>query len=158
MIFPTWEEIEELAERLAAELADDYDVILAVTRAGLFTASFLSQALKMHNIAATSVVLYTGVDETLGEPRFLNFPADGTLRGKKVLVADEVWQSGRTATAVCNRVRDAGGQPEVAVLHYKRLLSKHGAPDFYGAQIEDEWIVYPWDPEREGRLKESQET
>jgi hypoxanthine phosphoribosyltransferase len=39
-------------------------------------------------------------EETLPEPVFLQFPLDPLLFGKRVLVVDDVWDSGRTAWAV----------------------------------------------------------
>lgn len=147
-VFPTWDEIEVLADRLVQQLADDYDVALVVTRAGVFPASFLSERLGLRNITATSVVFYTDVGETLDDPRFLNFPDDEVLRDKQVLIIDEVWDSGRTMMAVRQRVREAGGHPTVAVLHYKPTHSVvKGEPDYWAAET-DKWVVYPWDPQR----------
>lgn len=151
-IFPTWDEIEILADRLAEQLTGEYDVVLVVTRAGVFPASFLSERLSLRNITATSVVFYTELGETLPEPQFLNFPNDETLCGKRILIVDEVWDTGQTMTAVRQRVREAGGHPEVAVLHYKPTHSVvDGEPDYWAAET-DRWIVYPWDPDRQEML------
>ncbi|MBS1253759.1 MAG: Xanthine phosphoribosyltransferase [Anaerolineales bacterium] len=151
-IFPTWDEIEVLAEKLARDLVEDYDVVLVITRAGVFPASFLSERLELRNITATSVVFYTDVGDTLAEPRFLNFPEAEALRGKRVLIIDEVWDSGRTMTAVRRRVREAGGQATVAVLHYKPTHSLvDDEPDYWAAET-DKWVVYPWDPDRQELL------
>lgn len=142
-----------LAERLAQQLAGDYDVVLVITRAGVFPASFLSERLGLRNITATSVVFYTDTGETLPQPRFLNFPADEILRDRHVLIIDEVWDTGQTMAAVRRRVRQAGGQPEVAVLHYKPTHSVvDDAPDYWAAET-DQWVVYPWDPNRQEMLE-----
>lgn len=137
---------------MARQLADDYDVVLVITRAGVFPASFLSERLGLRNIAATSVVFYTSTGETLPEPRFLNFPADETLCGKRVLIVDEVWDTGQTMTAVRRRVREAGAEAEVAVLHYKPTHSVVDTEPDYWAATTDKWIVYPWDPDRREAL------
>ena len=52
-------------------------------------------------------------------PTFLQFPADPLLRGQRILVVDEVWDSGTTIHAVIERIRQAGGIPTTAVLHCK---------------------------------------
>ena len=148
-IFPTWEEIEELSETIVEQLANKYDLFLVVTRAGMFPASFLSQRLGLRNITATSVVFYTDMGETLDKPRFLNFPDDDTIEGRQILIVDEVWDTGQTMVAIRARVREAGGYPEVAVLHYKPKNSVvDDAPDYWAAET-DSWVVYPWDPKRE---------
>ena len=153
-IFPTWEEIENLADQLARQLPDNFDVVLVVTRAGVFPASFLSERLGLRNLTSTSVIFYTDVGDTLPQPQFLNFPEDATLRGKRVLIIDEVWDTGQTMAAVRARVREAGGHPEVAVLHYKPTHSQvDEQPDYWAAET-DCWVVYPWDPQREEFLLE----
>ena len=76
-------------------------------------------------------------------PTFLQFPADPLLRGQRVLIVDEVWDSGTTIHAVTERVRQAGGIPTTAVLHYKPARSVvPGAPDVH-AVTTDAWVVYP---------------
>lgn len=147
-IFPSWDEIEVLADKLVRELADGYEVVLVITRAGVFPASFLSERLELRNITATSVIFYTDLGETLDEPRFLNFPADAALRDRRVLIIDEVWDTGQTMSAVRRRVEAAGGHPTVAVLHYKPTHSVvDDKPDVWAAET-DRWVVYPWDPDR----------
>ena len=47
------------------------------------------------------------------------FPADELLVGRRVLVVDEVWETGETMTEVLARVRAAGATPVSAVIHYK---------------------------------------
>ena len=49
-------------------------------------------------------------------PTFLQFPADPLLRGQRILIVDEVWDSGTTIHAVTERVRQAGGIPTTVVL------------------------------------------
>ena len=78
------------------------------------------------------------------EPAFHQFPSADLLRGRTVLIVDEVWDSGRTIEAVTRRVREAGGIPTTAVLHYKPGRSEVDArPDHYVVET-DGWVVYPW--------------
>ena len=68
-------------------------------------------------------------------PQFIQFPSDEQLRGRPTLIVDDVWGSGRTITAVKNRVSAAGGFPETCVLHFNphRNLFGHVRPDYYAA-------------------------
>ena len=79
----------------------------------------------------------------------MQFPADDLLRGRPILIVDDVWGSGRTITAVKNRVSSAGGFPDTCVLHFNpnRNLFGHVRPDYYAA-ITDAYIVYPWEIDR----------
>jgi hypoxanthine phosphoribosyltransferase len=82
-------------------------------------------------------------------PKFNQFPNENLLQGKKILVIDDVWGSGRTITTVKNRISSMGGLPYTAVLHFNphRNLFGTGRPDYYAA-ITDAFIIYPWEIDR----------
>ncbi len=142
----TWTQIEDLSIRLAERLPNTYDVMLVITRGGMVPACIISERLNLRSILVAAVMFYTGQERTLDKPIFLQFPSDPLLNGKRVLIVDDVWDSGRTIMAVRKRVVDAGGLPETAVLHYKSSKSKYAneRPDF-AVDETDAWIVYPWD-------------
>jgi hypoxanthine phosphoribosyltransferase len=144
----TWEDIEELVARLVADLPRSYDLLLVVTRGGMVPACLISEQTDIRNIVAAAVMFYTGVGDTLPDPVFLQFPADPLLYGKRILIVDDVWDTGRTIVAVKQRIAAAGGHADLAVLHYKPTHSEFDErPDYY-ADKTDAWIVYPWDPIR----------
>ena len=147
-----WNEIEALVRELIRRIGDvgRYDALLVITRGGMVPACLLSEWTGMRNILVAAVIFYTGVGETLDKPIFLQFPPDPYLKDRRILVVDDVWDSGRTVMAVRERILDAGGRPEVAVLHYKPARSAFPdvKPDFYVEET-DAWIVYPWDPDEE---------
>ena len=72
-----------------------------------------------------------------------------------MLVVDDVWGSGRTITAVKNRVAVGGGTPFTCVLHYNpyRNLFMPAQPDYYAATT-DAYIIYPWEmkPDKDVKL------
>jgi hypoxanthine phosphoribosyltransferase len=142
----TWTQVEDLALRLADRLDRGYDVMLVITRGGMVPACIISERLNLRNILVAAVMFYTSQERTLDKPIFLQFPADPLLTKKRVLIVDDVWDSGRTIMAVRERVRDAGGLPETAVLHFKPARSAflEARPDYYVDET-DAWIVYPWD-------------
>jgi uncharacterized protein len=148
MVTLSWEDIEELVARLVDHLPTDYDLLLVITRGGMVPACLISERIGLRKIVAAAVMFYTDVDRTLEEPLFLEFPSDELLRDQRVLIVDDVWDSGRTAQAVRRRVRQAGARADLAVLHYKPGRSSSAElPDYFGATTDD-WIVYPWDPSR----------
>lgn len=148
MIHLSWENIEELVARLVADLPRDYDLLLVVTRGGMVPACLISEQTDIRNIVAAAVMFYTGVGDTLPDPVFLQFPADPLLLGKRILIVDDVWDTGRTIVAVKQRIQAAGGHADLAVLHYKPSHSQFDHRPEYYAEVTDEWIVYPWDPIR----------
>jgi hypothetical protein len=136
------EEVEELARKLKPER---FDVMLVITRGGLIPGAILGYRLGIRNILIAAVEFYDDQTGARGAfPTFLQFPADPLLNGQRVLVVDEVWDSGRTIQAVTTRIRQAGGEPVTAVLHYKpRMTEVALEPDFY-VKATNAWIVYPW--------------
>jgi hypoxanthine phosphoribosyltransferase len=141
----TWEALDRLVADLADRLAgEDFDVMLAITRGGLVPAGMLAYRLRIRNILVAAVEFYDDRGLPGPRPTFLQFPADPLLRGQRVLIVDEVWDSGTTIHAVTARVLQAGGIPTTAVLHWKPARSVvPGQPDVHGVTT-DAWVVYPF--------------
>ncbi|HLG73208.1 MAG TPA: phosphoribosyltransferase family protein [Chloroflexota bacterium] len=143
----TWHDVQDCVGSVVGQLERDYDCMLVITRGGLVPACLISEQIDLRNIVVAAVMFYTGVDRTLEAPIFLQFPADPLLARKKVLIVDDVWDSGRTIMAVKARVEEAQGKPVTAVLHYKPARSMYpDRPDIFARETSD-WLVYPWDPE-----------
>src|SRR4051812_46250152 len=120
----SFDDIARMVEELAEQVRGEYDLLLAVTRGGLIPAGLLAYRLGLRNILVAAVEYYDDAGQPGARPTFLQFPADPLLRDQRVLAVDEVWDSGTTVEAVTSRVRQAGGEPTVAVLHYKPTHSR----------------------------------
>ena len=142
----SWEDLERLVAALADELAAEAkpDVVLAISRGGLVPAGMIGYRLGWRDMLLAAVVVYDDEQGFRGHAEFLQFPADEHLRGKRVVIIDEVWDSGTTIAAVSERVRAAGGRPITAVLHYKPKRSRVDlVPDHFVVET-DAWVVYPF--------------
>ena len=145
----SWGEVDRLIQELLPQFRNTYDALLMITRGGIVPGGILSEALDIKYILTAAVEFHTGVQKRLAWPTFLQFPGDALLRGRRILVVDDVWDSGRTIMTVKSRVEAAGASPDLAVLHYKPAESmfRDAAPDYYAA-VTDAWVVYPWEIER----------
>jgi hypoxanthine phosphoribosyltransferase len=141
----SWEELDRLVWSLARQLEGRrFDVLLAITRGGMVPAGMLAYRLRLRDILVAAVEYYDERGQPGPRPTFFQFPADPLLRGKRVLIVDEVWDSGTTIHAVTERVRQAGGYPVTAVVHYKPERSTvPGRPDVHAVET-DHWVVYPF--------------
>ena len=140
----SWDALDALVARLAEVVGRDFDLVLAITRGGLVPAGMLAYRLDLREILVAGVVFYRADGGTLDAPAFGHFPDPALLHGRRVLVVDEVWETGETMAAVVDRVRAAGGIPTTAVIHYKPGRSRVGlAPDHF-ADLADGWIAYPY--------------
>jgi hypoxanthine phosphoribosyltransferase len=140
----TWPDLEELVKELASKVGEGHDVLLSITRGGLVPSGMLAYLLGMRDILVAAVAFYDDQGQPGDQPTFLQFPSDPLLHGKRVLIVDEVWDTGTTIEAVVERVRLGGGTPTTAVLHYKPGRSKvESVPDHFVVST-DAWVVYPF--------------
>lgn len=149
--FLSWQQVESLTRKIAQETTGErFDVVLAITRGGLIPATLLCELFELRTVLSATVIFYTDDGEPffgMTEPRFLSFPSPSALQGRRVLIVDDVWDSGRTANAVHARVsRVNPASVKVAVLHFKPTQNIFASvmPDFYG-EVTDKWVVYPWE-------------
>jgi hypoxanthine phosphoribosyltransferase len=149
----TWEEIDKLIDHLLPQLEGDFDVMVMITRGGIVPGGLMAEAMQIGSIFTASVDFPSQMEaeknRLLAWPKFLQFPDDRLLRGKRTLVVDDVWGSGRTITAVKNQVSVAGGMPFTCVMHFNPYRNLFGTvrPDYYAA-VTDAHIVYPWEINR----------
>jgi hypothetical protein len=140
----SWGELDRLVGILAEQVGSDYDLVLAITRGGLVPAGILAYRLDLREILVAGVEFYTTGGRTHPAPVFGHFPDAELLRDRRILVVDEVWETGETMAAVFERVRAAGGRPVSAVIHYKPGRSRVSLePDFHAA-LADGWVTYPY--------------
>ncbi len=144
----TWQEVDKLIDVLVPQFRGAYDAMVIITRGGIVPGGLLSEVLDIKDIFIASVDFPDQAAKAalLAWPNFLQFPEESLLKEKRILVVDDVWGSGRTITAVKNRILGAGGLPEMCVLHYNPYRSLFGTarPEYFGATT-DARIIYPWE-------------
>lgn len=149
----TWEEVERLIDHLTPQFESDFEAMVIVTRGGIVPGGMLAERLDIEDVLTASVDFPFEAErkaaKLLAWPQFIQFPEESQLADRRLLVVDDVWGSGRTITAVKNRVASTGGTPSTCVLHYNpyRSLFTQAEPDYYAA-ITDAYIIYPWEMDR----------
>jgi hypoxanthine phosphoribosyltransferase len=147
-LYLTWHDVEELISKVVMKLDTPYDALMLITRGGIIPGGMIAEALKMKDVLTAAVLFppeQPNVRVEMSWPRFLQFPADPVLVGRRILIVDNLWDRGRTIITVKSRVEGAGATAETAVLHWKRSRSlfPNEQPDYYAA-ITDDWVYYPW--------------
>ncbi len=153
----TWGDVDHLIDALLPQFTGAFDAILMITRGGIVPGGLISEALDIKVVLTAAVDFPMDIAQQaklLAWPEFLQFPDERLLAGRRVLVVDDVWGSGRTITAVKSRVESSGGFPELCVLHYNpsRTLFTKAWPTYYAA-ITDARIIYPWQIDRTGGVE-----
>ncbi|MDR2255445.1 MAG: phosphoribosyltransferase [Arthrobacter sp.] len=141
----SWDLFGTAGRELAQSIADSGyqpEIIIAVARGGLLPAGHLSYALGVKLSDAINVEFYTDVNETLPDPILLEPMLDtASLKGKRLLVVDDVADSGRTLALVLELLRKQGAECRSAVIYSKSASVVE--PDYVWRRT-DEWIVFPW--------------
>ncbi|MBO2438498.1 phosphoribosyltransferase [Actinomadura nitritigenes] len=144
----TWELFGTAGRELAQEIAaSGYrpDLILSIARGGLFVAGSLGYALDVKNLHVMNVEFYTGVDQRLDLPVMLPpVPNAVDLSGAKVLVADDVADTGATLKLVRDFCADHVADVRCAVVYEKPHSTVKCE---YVWRHTDRWINFPWSTE-----------
>lgn len=149
----SWDEVDRLIDYLIPQFKREFTAMVMITRGGIVPGGLLAEAMDITHVLTAAVdfpaQMASEGSKLMAWPEFIQFPADDKLRGRPTLIVDDVWGSGRTITAVKNRVSAAGGFPETCVLHFNpyRSLFAKTRPDYFAATT-DAFIVYPWEIDR----------
>ncbi|MDQ1365835.1 MAG: uncharacterized protein QOJ52_548 [Acidimicrobiaceae bacterium] len=144
----TWAGFGDASRELARQVADSGfrpDLVLAIARGGLAVAGALAYALSVKNCFAMNVEFYTGVDERIDVPVMLPPMLDLVdITGMRVLVADDVADTGRTLELVRQVIDSNVSEARCAVLYQKprSVIDCH-----YVWRRTDRWINFPWSTE-----------
>ena len=131
----------ELAETI---LADGWrpDMLLSIARGGLLLGGALGYALDVKNTFTMNVEFYVGVDERLPMPMILPpVPELVDLEEARVLIVDDVADTGRTLALVKDFCAGRVGEVRAAVL-YEKPRSEVRCE--YVWRRTDRWIDFPW--------------
>jgi hypoxanthine phosphoribosyltransferase len=141
----TWQTFGDASRELAKAIADDGfepDLILSIARGCLFLAGSLGYALAVKNLHVMNVEFYDGVGTTLDMPVMLPpVPSAVDFSEKKVLIADDVADSGRTIELVQSFIADHVETVRTAVI-YEKPQSVINCD--YVWKHTDRWINFPW--------------
>jgi hypoxanthine phosphoribosyltransferase len=141
----TWERFGVASRQLAQQIADSgfaAEIVIAIARGGLLPAGSLAYALGTKAAGTLNVEFYSDIEETLPDPVVLEPMLDtAAINGKRLLVVDDVADSGRTLALVMNMMKQHGADARSAVLYTKpRSII---TPD-YSWRDTELWITFPW--------------
>ena len=141
----SWRQIQTLGKKLSGQISasgfrPDYLVGIAV--GGLIPLALLAEALDMRNIVTVSVNSYSGTKRGKLHVRYL---PKINLKNKKVLLVDEIAETGETLKQVSKILigRYRVGEIKTATLAINKAKCSF-LPDFFVFE-DDKWIVFPWE-------------
>ena len=142
----TWEYFYELARKLSLAMHQASfhpDLVVAISRGGCVPARVICDYLDVFDLDVIKVEHYHGVHkENLA---LLKYPLSADITGKRVLLIDDVSDTGDSFEVGIKHLREHGNPAELktAALHHK-IVSSY-TPDFYSEIVREwRWIIYPW--------------
>ncbi len=141
----SWDESYRLAKILARKIKSSgfkADLVIGIARGGLVPARVVCDFLLQKDLAAIKVE-HWGIAATVGKAR-IKFPLPIDISGKKILVVDDVADTGDTFSVIMDYIKEKNpSEVKTAVLHYKTCSTC--VPDYW-AEMQEKWmwIIYPW--------------
>jgi len=139
--------------RLAADIRRSGwrpDILIALWRGGAPVGIAVHEYLKVAGWPLDHVPLkcasYTGIGENEGEVAFTHAEVvwNELKKGMRVLVVDDVFDTGKTAAAVKARLEQLGVEARFACVYWKPAKNLTDLkPDYFTKDIGLEWLVFP---------------
>ena len=141
----TWEDFGQASREMAQIVLDsgfEPEIIISIARGGMIPGGAITYALGVKLSDCINVEFYTDVETTLPDPVLLAPLLDvDAIRGKKLLVVDDVADSGRTLSLVIELLKSFDTDARSAVLYAKP--SSVVDPDYVWKRTA-QWIIFPW--------------
>lgn len=142
----TWNEFYDLARTLSREIkASNWrpDLVVAIGRGGYVPARVVCDFL-VHDRLTSIKVEHWGIAAQKRDHAVVRFPLAMDVSGERVLIVDDVTDTGETLAAAVGYIEGLGpGEVRTAVLQHK--TSSAFNPDYSAEVLADwRWIIYPW--------------
>lgn len=143
----SWPDIEKWCSAIRAQVVDNFspEVIIGLSRGGLVPSRILSDSLWIKDLLSIKTE-HWGITATKSGQAVLNDPGKLNLKGKRVLVVDDITDTGQSMKLAYDFVRsqDPADIRTAAMLHITR---SEFVPDFYGELVDQDkwtWFIFPW--------------
>lgn len=159
--FTTPDQLRVDSFKLGAQVIKDgfkLDFMICLFRGGAIIGCYVHEILKYtydkegHKVdhVAIRTSRYSGIDKTMPTVAVhnLGYLTERLQPGSKVLIVDDVFDTGLSVEAVFDRLREKLGDRmptdiRVATIDYKPTRNKTGRVPNYYVNISNEWLVYP---------------
>ena len=140
----SWDYFNQLCKDLCVEISRfNPDIVLAIARGGLYPGTLISHILQkeLYPIRITrrvnDLIKYKTPVWLIKPPKI--------IKDKKILIVDEVCDSGETLEIVTKSAKDLGASEIKTAVLYSHTKGKN-IPDYIGV-VTDELVINPWDKE-----------
>jgi len=141
----SWDAIYDLSRGLSDKIVEaGYvpDIIIGLARGGWVPARNLCDFMGIKDLVSLKTE-HWGITATPDGEAKLKYPFKIDLKGKKVLLVDDITDTGKSMQLSVDYVKSLGPEDvKTATLHH--IDGCAFTPDFSAEEIEWKWVLYPW--------------
>jgi hypoxanthine phosphoribosyltransferase len=142
-----WDYIYDLCREVSNQVkSTDFEpeVVVALARGGWFAGRCVCDFLGLDDLTSLKMEHYVGTAQKTGTPTVRYPMPDGSVKGKDVLVIDDIADTGASVQRAEEYVQNRAAA-EVRTGTLQLLETSEFHPDFVGEQLSEwTWVVYPW--------------
>jgi len=141
----SWEHFYTLAKEVGGRIkASGYkpDIIVGLARGGWCLARVLCDLLGIKDLVSLKVE-HWGITATPDGKAKLKYPFNLDLSGKRVLVVDDITDTGESMRISVEYVKTLNPL-EVKTATLRHIQGSKFKPDYYAEEITWRWVIFPW--------------
>ena len=138
----SWDVFGELCRALAVNVARSYDpeLVVGIAKAGVIPGAVIASILRL-DFFSLKISRRSGFEEVQDRPQLLS-SAPKEVRGKRVLIVDEICTTGETLRMALAAVR--AERPTDVRTATSFVKAGQYQPDFFAVET-DATVIFPWD-------------
>jgi len=141
----SWELFYSISKEVARKIIESGyqpDFIVGLARGGWVLSRVLCDFLGVKDLVSLKVE-HWGITATPDGKAQLKYPFDIDLSGRRVLVVDDITDTGESMRIATDYVR-ALNPEEVRTAALRHITSSGVVPDYCGEEIDWRWVIFPW--------------
>jgi hypoxanthine phosphoribosyltransferase len=143
--FPSWEEIYENIKEIAKKIKNDSyqpDIVIALSRGGFVPARVICDLMIIKDLVSVKVD-HWGITAAKDGKAHLRYPINADLSGKKVLIVDDITDTGESMMITKEFVKKLNPR-EIRTATIFHIKTSRFIPDYYSKKIDWIWVIWPW--------------
>ncbi|UCE15494.1 MAG: phosphoribosyltransferase [Candidatus Bathyarchaeota archaeon] len=142
---PSWEEIYENINEIARKIKKDRyqpDIVIALSRGGFVPARVICDLMVIKDLVSVKVD-HWGITAAKDGKAHLRYPINADLSGKKVLIVDDITDTGESMIIAKEFVKELNPK-EIRTATIFHIKTSRFIPDYYSKKIDWIWVIWPW--------------
>jgi len=142
---PSWDYLHNSCKKIVKKMEEkDYrpDIAVALSRGGYVPARIICDMMIIKDLVSIKVD-HWGITAAKDGQVKIRYPLSSDLTGKKVLVVDDITDTGKSMIASKAYLKSLNPK-DIKTATALHISSSEFEPDYFGEKIEWKWVIFPW--------------